>query len=267
MSSARHGLPSPQRPGRADEVVLLPRLHAAHRRPAARTGPARPARRLRSQRMAAPAWAWPCAPASASSACSATRTRRCPHCWTLLAEQPTLLLLTAGARAGADRPQSGLSPSGLRTIALPWLTQDDYDRLLWASDINFVRGEDSLVRAHLGRCPVRLADLPAARRRPRRQAGGLPRPLPGAAAGWPDSGAAGTAWRQAASRCRTARRWRAACLAWRDALARQPDLVTALLAFAVEAPGAKGFAALWLARSRRSARRPMPAQSLKTNAP
>ena len=30
---------------------------------------------------------------------------------------------------------------------LPLLSQTDYDHLLWASDINFVRGEDSLVRA------------------------------------------------------------------------------------------------------------------------
>ena len=30
---------------------------------------------------------------------------------------------------------------------LPQLTQTDFDRLLWASDINFVRGEDSIVRA------------------------------------------------------------------------------------------------------------------------
>ena len=30
---------------------------------------------------------------------------------------------------------------------LPFLTQDDYDRLLWVCDINFVRGEDSWVRA------------------------------------------------------------------------------------------------------------------------
>ena len=31
--------------------------------------------------------------------------------------------------------------------ALPWLTQRDFDHLLWASDFNAVRGEDSLVRA------------------------------------------------------------------------------------------------------------------------
>jgi uncharacterized repeat protein (TIGR03837 family) len=30
---------------------------------------------------------------------------------------------------------------------LPLLTQEQYDRLLWACDFNFVRGEDSLVRA------------------------------------------------------------------------------------------------------------------------
>ena len=30
---------------------------------------------------------------------------------------------------------------------LPYLTQPDFDHLLWACDLNFVRGEDSLVRA------------------------------------------------------------------------------------------------------------------------
>lgn len=30
---------------------------------------------------------------------------------------------------------------------LPFLDQDDYDRLLWACDVNFIRGEDSFVRA------------------------------------------------------------------------------------------------------------------------
>ena len=30
---------------------------------------------------------------------------------------------------------------------LPFLSQDDYDKLLWACDVNFVRGEDSWVRA------------------------------------------------------------------------------------------------------------------------
>lgn len=38
---------------------------------------------------------------------------------------------------------------GALTIkVLPFIPQDDYDTLLWACDINFVRGEDSIIRAH-----------------------------------------------------------------------------------------------------------------------
>lgn len=36
---------------------------------------------------------------------------------------------------------------------LPFLQQDDYDRLLWACDLNFVRGEDSCVRAQWAQKP------------------------------------------------------------------------------------------------------------------
>ncbi len=35
----------------------------------------------------------------------------------------------------------------LTLVVLPFLTQDDYDQLLWTCDINFVRGEDSWMRA------------------------------------------------------------------------------------------------------------------------
>ena len=60
-----------------------------------------------------------------------------------LALQPTLLLLTPGhAQRQVKSPQPGL-----RLHALPWLTQAGYDELLWACDLNFVRGEDSLARA------------------------------------------------------------------------------------------------------------------------
>jgi uncharacterized repeat protein (TIGR03837 family) len=37
--------------------------------------------------------------------------------------------------------------SALSISYLPALTQHDFDHLLWACDLNFVRGEDSLVRA------------------------------------------------------------------------------------------------------------------------
>ena len=35
----------------------------------------------------------------------------------------------------------------LRIVPMPFVQQDDYDQILWSCDINFVRGEDSFVRA------------------------------------------------------------------------------------------------------------------------
>lgn len=69
---------------------------------------------------------------------------------------PTHLLVTAG-RAGQAVRQLLSSAKWLERTAdkrgqlsisyLPSLTQRDFDHLLWACDLNFVRGEDSLVRA------------------------------------------------------------------------------------------------------------------------
>ncbi|MBL0207625.1 MAG: elongation factor P maturation arginine rhamnosyltransferase EarP [Propionivibrio sp.] len=42
----------------------------------------------------------------------------------------------------------------LEIRVLPFVAQTDYDRLLWASDINFVRGEDSFVRAQWAEKPM-----------------------------------------------------------------------------------------------------------------
>jgi len=41
----------------------------------------------------------------------------------------------------------------LRAVELPALSQPDYDHLLWAADLNFVRGEDSMVRAQWAQKP------------------------------------------------------------------------------------------------------------------
>ncbi len=41
----------------------------------------------------------------------------------------------------------GYTLGSLQIKVIPFLTQTDYDLLLWACDINFVRGEDSFVRA------------------------------------------------------------------------------------------------------------------------
>ena len=42
----------------------------------------------------------------------------------------------------------------LTLIGLPFLSQAEYDRLLWACDLNFVRGEDSFVRAQWAGKPL-----------------------------------------------------------------------------------------------------------------
>ena len=72
------------------------------------------------------------------------------------AHSKTTLLVTAGragkavARAVGDLTKEAPSwNAGERVVLhrLPLLTQHEYDHLLWACDFNFVRGEDSLVRA------------------------------------------------------------------------------------------------------------------------
>jgi uncharacterized repeat protein (TIGR03837 family) len=50
--------------------------------------------------------------------------------------------LVQEAKPGAARTRGALT---VRVV--PFLTQPDYDKLLWACDLNFVRGEDSFVRA------------------------------------------------------------------------------------------------------------------------
>jgi uncharacterized repeat protein (TIGR03837 family) len=42
----------------------------------------------------------------------------------------------------------------LTLLAIPFVEQDEYDRLLWMCDVNFVRGEDSFVRAQLAARPL-----------------------------------------------------------------------------------------------------------------
>jgi uncharacterized repeat protein (TIGR03837 family) len=65
----------------------------------------------------------------------------------------TCLLVTAGRAAAAVGAALGAAPAGqvrsgaLSVVFLPRLPQQDFDHLLWACDLNFVRGEDSLVRA------------------------------------------------------------------------------------------------------------------------
>ena len=52
------------------------------------------------------------------------------------------------------QPGDSASRGNLRVHLLPMLSQEGYDRLLWACDVNFVRGEDSFVRAQFAGRPL-----------------------------------------------------------------------------------------------------------------
>jgi len=121
--------------------------------------------------------------------------------------------------------------------ALPWLDQPGYDRLLWACDLNIVRGEDSFVRAQWAGVPFvwhlypqsdgaqarkleAFLDLfldasepafAAALRQLWRAWNGL---LPRHSAEWP-----------------ALEPWQAACERWREGLLAQPDLCSSLIRF------------------------------------
>ena len=149
-----------------------------------------------------------------------------------LAQKPTLLLLTPGH---AQRQVSQLAqgqPKTLRLARLPWLSQHHFDHLLWACDLNFVRGEDSLVRALWAAAPFvwqaypqhdgahwRKVDAMLAQWAPPPEVAALWRAWNGAPhASWPGLTLT-PAWSQASH-------------AWRDRLCEHADLATQLQAFA-----------------------------------
>lgn len=186
------------------------------------------------------------------------RNTQLPGLLRALASQPTLLLTTPGhateqvVQAMAATGPDAIARGRLRTQALPWLTQVDYDHLLWSCDLNFVRGEDSLVRAiwagrpfvwqiypqedgaHATKLSAFLASAWAAADPPLRLAanrlvwhwngwGGAPDSPPASPETGPwdvlNSPAALSAWGDR-------------CVSWRAELREQPDLTTQLMTFA-----------------------------------
>jgi len=158
---------------------------------------------------------------------------------THLSMQPTVLYATAGVAARLVQAQVGAMDrfGELRIVTLPRLTQADYDRLLWSCDLNFVRGEDSFVRAQWAGAPFVWQAYPqhdgahAAKVEAflDRMLEAAPSPLASTVRGvfrawngldsWPGR------WPNAADWCSHA-------VAWRESLAVQTDLTTRLLAFA-----------------------------------
>jgi uncharacterized repeat protein (TIGR03837 family) len=155
-------------------------------------------------------------------------------------DRPALIATAPGAATGAIR--AALPSAGpLRHHALPWLAHDDFDRLLWAADLNFVRGEDSWVRAHWAGKPFVWqaypqhdgvhatkigAFLDRALHRADGDAAAALRAWTAAWNGQPDAPPALPAWDDA-----TLAAAGRAVLGWREELLAQPGLVTRLLAF------------------------------------
>ena len=156
--------------------------------------------------------------------------------------EPTRLLVTPGRPEAAVKawfqsktlPES--PPDGTCALSisyLPYRSQSGYDELLWACDLNFVRGEDSLVRglwagkplvwqiypqsdgAHAAKLEAFMArlDLPATQRSFHRVWNGLQAGM------LPACDAAG---------------WQAGATRAREQLLAQPDLTTRLLGFALK---------------------------------
>ena len=162
--------------------------------------------------------------------------------------QPVCCLVPAG-KVQADvervfgkalRPGEPARLGRLEAHILPLSGQDDYDRLLWSCDFNFVRGEDSLVRAQWAARPMawhiypqdddaHLAKLQAFLDR---YCQGLPAEAAQAARAlnlaWNQGGDIAAAWRRAAPWLPA---WRQHATNWQQALLQPGDLVVRLLHF------------------------------------
>jgi uncharacterized repeat protein (TIGR03837 family) len=159
----------------------------------------------------------------------------------LLGDRPTLLLATAGPASALVEAALGASMQRgvLRAVALPWLTQHDYDHLLWASDMNVARGEDSFVRAQWAARPFVWHIYPQQDGAHRAKLSAfLARFHQGAPADMArDTAALWQAWNEGRvplPPLPAAAAWQAHCVTWRKQLLGEPDLVTQLLGFVSE---------------------------------
>ncbi len=145
----------------------------------------------------------------------------------------------AAVRAHLDGP-GPWRRGGLEVLPIPFLPLDGYDQLLWRCDVNFVRGEDSFVRAQWAGKPLvwhiypqedaaHEAKLEAFLDRYTATAESA---LAGAVRqlflSWNRGSGVGAAWREFAS-CREA--LEAHARTWAGSLASGPDLASSLVKF------------------------------------
>lgn len=155
-----------------------------------------------------------------------------------LGRAPTLLLATAGH--AARQVDAALGPAlrqgQLRAILLPLMPQPEFDRLLWSCDLNFVRGEDSWVRAQWAGRPFVWQAYPQSDAAHQAKVDAfLGRMLEGAPSGL--AAAVGDLWqawnagRGPLPELPSLHDWRRLVTDWRDRLAAQVDLATQLVGF------------------------------------
>jgi uncharacterized repeat protein (TIGR03837 family) len=153
-------------------------------------------------------------------------------------EGPPLLCVFPG---GLPYGYEALPAGALRLQALPFLEPDDYDRLLWSCDLNFVRGEDSAVRAQWAGQPFiwQFYEQAEGAHHVKRDAF-----LRAYLAAFDDdlAGPVRAAWQHWNGETQTAAdwsalvaalpRWRVHARAWAEQLGNQSDLASRLLGFA-----------------------------------
>jgi uncharacterized repeat protein (TIGR03837 family) len=156
-----------------------------------------------------------------------------------LQSQPTLLAVTYGAASQLAIKTLGptMRAGAVRSVLVPALPQPEFDHLLWSCDLNFVRGEDSLVRALWSGRPFVWQIYP--------QTDGVHAKklyafnalyLDDAEPAWADGySALSNRWNSLSTsqpRLPVISTWQAHATRWRDQLLRQTDLVTQLRALA-----------------------------------
>jgi uncharacterized repeat protein (TIGR03837 family) len=177
---------------------------------------------------------WPPAPGERVVVLFCYDSPALPALLALLEQQPTLLLACPGPAQGRLRAQP--VPHSVRAVALPWLTQPEFDRLLWSGDLNFVRGEDSFVRAMWAGAPFVWHIYPQS---DGAHAAKLEAFIDRFEQGTGRDGAVERrallcAWNGLApwpQRLPAERPWRQACEDWRSKLLGQEDLTSRLLRF------------------------------------
>ena len=147
------------------------------------------------------------------------------------------------AGSGALQRGKPMIRGRLALATVPFLAQDDYDRLLWACAVNFVRGEDSFVRAQWAARPLLWQVYPQAEAAHQlKLAAWVARYSTGLEAeaafawrnlvhAWNGEGDAAAAWRPFAS---LRARVRAHAESWAAECARMPDLASALVKFCAD---------------------------------